>query len=82
MNEYTVVNGNTAEVCEFDSHTTTIKYKIMQVKCKKTGKDITKNIIKMLENLDNRKRIKTVSNTVEFDKWFAELVIKNGTTNY
>ena len=23
MNEYTVVNGNTAEVCEFDSHTTT-----------------------------------------------------------
>ena len=28
MNEYTVVNGNTAEACEFDSHTTT-KYKIM-----------------------------------------------------
>ena len=28
MNKYTVVNGNTAEVCEFDSHTTTkIQYK-------------------------------------------------------
>ena len=28
MNEYTVVNGNTTEVCEFDSHTTTkIQYK-------------------------------------------------------
>ena len=23
MNEYSVVNGNTTEVCEFDSHTTT-----------------------------------------------------------
>ena len=54
----------------------------MQVKCKKTGKDITKNVIKMLEKSDNRKRIKTVSNTVEFDKWLAELAIKNGTTNY
>ena len=30
MNEYTVVNGNTNKVCEFDSHTTTKKYKIMK----------------------------------------------------
>ena len=54
----------------------------MQVKCKNTGKDITKNIIEMLEKLDNRKRIKTVSNTTEFDKWLNKLIVKNGTTKY
>ena len=54
----------------------------MQVKCKITKKDMTKNIIKMLEKLDNRKRIKTVSNTTEFDKWLNKLIIKNGTTKY
>ena len=54
----------------------------MQVKCKKTGKDMTKNVIKMLEKLDNRKRIKTVSNTTEFDKWLNKIIVKNGTTKY
>ena len=38
MNKYTVVNGNTAEVCEFDSHTTTKNKQIMKVKFLKNGK--------------------------------------------
>ena len=54
----------------------------MKVTCKKTRKDMTKNVIEMLEKLDNRKRIKTVSNTTEFDKWLNKLIVKNGTTKY
>ena len=54
----------------------------MKVTCKKTGKDMTSKFLKRLEKLDNRKRIKTVSNTTEFDKWLNKLIIKNGTTKY
>ena len=54
----------------------------MQVKCKKTGKDITSKVIQTIEKSLNKKIIKTNSNTVEFDKWLEELIAKNGTTNY
>ena len=52
----------------------------MQVKCKITGKDMTKNVIETLEKSINKKFVKTVSNTVEFDKWLNKLIDKNGTT--
>ena len=52
----------------------------MKVTCKKTGKDMTKNVIEMLEKSINKKFVKTVSNTVEFDKWLNKLIDKNGTT--
>ena len=55
---------------------------IMQVKCKITGKDMTKNVIKILEKSINKKFVKTVSNTTEFDKWLNKLVVKNGITKY
>ena len=54
----------------------------MKVTCKKTGKDMTKNVIEMLEKSINKKFVKTVSNTTEFDKWIENLVKKNGTTKY
>ena len=54
----------------------------MQVKCKITRKDMTKNIIKMLEKSSNLKFKKTISNTIEFDKWMKKLVKKNGITKY
>ena len=52
----------------------------MKVTCKKTGKDMTKNVIETLEKSINKKFVKTVSNTVEFDKWLNKLIDKNGTT--
>ena len=52
----------------------------MKVTCKKTGKDMTKNAIEMLEKSINKKFVKTVSNTVGFDKWLNKLINKNGTT--
>ena len=55
---------------------------IMQVKCKITGKDMTKNVIEVLEKSINKKFVKTVSNTIEFDKWMEKLIKKNGVTKY
>ena len=54
----------------------------MQVKCKKTGKDITSKVIQTIEKSLDKKIIKTNSNTVEFDKWLEKLATKNGITNY
>jgi len=54
----------------------------MQVKCKKTGKDITSKVIQTVEKSLNKKVVKTNSNTIEFDKWLKQLAIKNGLTNY
>ena len=54
----------------------------MQVICKKTGKDITSKVIQTIEKSLNKKIVKTVSNTTEFDKWLEKLVAKNGVTNY
>ena len=54
----------------------------MQVKCKITGKDMTKNVIETLEKSINKKFVKTISNTIEFDKWMENLVKKNGITKY
>ena len=54
----------------------------MQVICKKTGKDMTSKVIQTIEKSLNKKIVKTVSNTTEFDKWLKQLAIKNGVTNY
>ena len=54
----------------------------MKVMCKKTGKDMTKNVIEVLEKSINKKFVKTVSNTIEFDKWMEKLIKKNGVTKY
>tara|TARA_R100001594_G_scaffold130303_1_gene169326 strand:+ start:182 stop:346 length:165 start_codon:yes stop_codon:yes gene_type:complete len=54
----------------------------MKVTCKKTGKDMTKNVIEVLEKSINKKFVKTVSNTIEFDKWMEKLIKKNGVTKY
>ena len=54
----------------------------MKVTCKKTGKDMTKNVIETIEKSINKKFVKTVSNTIEFDKWMEKLIKKNGVTKY
>ena len=65
MNEYTVVNGNTNKVCEFDSHTTTKICKIMIIKSKITGRDITTEYLGLLSGLITNDEFELITLTLK-----------------
>ena len=65
MNEYTVVNGNTAEVCEFDSHTTTKIYKIMTIISKITGRDISTEYLALMSGIITNDEFELITLTIK-----------------
>ena len=65
MNEYTVVNGNTVEVGEFDSHTTTIKYVNMTIISKITGRDISTEYLGLMSGLITNDEFELITLTLK-----------------
>ena len=65
MNEYTVVNGNTNKVCEFDSHTTTIKYINMTIINKITGRDISTEYLALMSGIITNDEFELITLTIK-----------------
>ena len=65
MNEQTVVNGNTVEVGEFDSHTTTKICKIMIVKSKITGRDISTEYLALMSGIITNDEFELITLTIK-----------------
>ena len=65
MNKYTVVNGNAAEVCEFDSHTTTKICKIMIIRSKITGRDISTEYLALMSGIITNDEFELITLTLK-----------------